>query len=333
MASGHNFPGKFRGDLQTMTTSIVAPRIGVASTLGFRTILANVLLVVGIPRRSGCKTMDFLRTRVIAFIAMYAVILQASRIAAEQVTVQHIEGVTFGFLVLRNLDGEVVAYGELQQVIKQNQEAKDNEEAGLVVGDLLFHFKDGSFFEEITKFTQHGKFRLVSDQVEQKGPSFKQASKRWIDVRTGTITIQTFEKGKEKTVTSHLDLPDDVANGLLLTLLKNIDPSSETTVSFLAASTKPRILKWNISPAPEKKVKFGFITVKAQHYIVKTKIGGAAGIIAPLIGKKPPDLHVWLVKSEAPTFLEYEGPLSEDSPVWRIEIAAPEHDWPKTNAE
>jgi len=266
------------------------------------------------------------RGRVIAFIAMWTVILQASRISAEPIPVHHIEGVTFGFLVLRSLEGEAVAYGEMTQVIKQDQGIKEKEEAPLVVGDLLFHFKDGSFFEEITKFTQHGTFQLVSDQVEKRGPSFKQASKSWIDVRTGMITVQTSEKGKEKTVTSHLNLPDDVANGLLLILLKNVDPSSETTVSYVAASTRPQVVKWNISPAPEKTVKFGFITLKAQHYVVKTKIGGAAGIIAPLVGKKPPDLHAWLVKSEAPTFLEYEGPLTEGSPVWRIEIAAPEHD-------
>ena len=270
--------------------------------------------------------MDLFRARVIAFIAVWAVFLHAGRIGAESIPVHHIEGVTFGFLILRNLDGEAVAYGELAQVIQQNGGAKDNEENGLVVSDLLFHFKDGSFYEEITKFTQHGKFRLVSDQVEMRGPSFKQASKSWIDVRTGTVTVQTFEKGKEKTVSRHLDFPDDVANGLLLILLKNVDPSAETTVSYVVASTKPRMVKWNISPAPEKTVKFGFITLKAQHYIVKTKIGGAAGIIAPLMGKMPPDLHIWLVKSQAPTFLEYEGPLSEDSPIWRIEIASPEHD-------
>ena len=277
--------------------------------------------------------MGLFHARAIAFVAICAVILQSSRIGAEPIPVHHIEGVTFGFLILRNLDGEAVAYGESTEVIKQDHGTKENEEAGLVVSDLLFHFRDGSFYEEVTKFTQHGKFRLVSDQVEKKGPSFKQASKSWIDVRTGTVTVQTFDKGNEKTVTSHLTLPDDVANGLLLILLKNVDPSVETTVSYVAASTKPRIVKWTISPAPEKTFKFGFITLKAQQYSVKTKIGGAAGMVTPLIGKQPPDLHVWLVKSEAPTFLEYEGPLVEEGPLWRIEIAAPEHDWTKAKTE
>ena len=68
------------------------------------------------------------------------------------------------------------------------------------------------------------------------------------------------------------------------------------------------------------------MTQKAQHYVVKTKIEGAAGTIAPLIGKEPPDLHVWLAKSEAPTFVEFEGPLSEGGPVWRVELIAPEPD-------
>lgn len=81
-------------------------------------------------------------------------ILQASRLAAEQIPVRHIEGVTLGFLVLRNLDGRPLAYGDLKQVVK----AEDGE----VVDDLQFRFKDGSFYEEITKFTQHGKFRLLS---------------------------------------------------------------------------------------------------------------------------------------------------------------------------
>ena len=105
-----------------------------------------------------------------------------------------------------------------------------------------------------------------------------------------------------------------------------MDPTAETTVSFVAASSKPRIVKWNIAPGPEKTIKIGWTTQKAQHYVVKTKIQGPAGVVAPLVGKQPPDIHVWLVKSEAPTFVEFEGPLSQDNPVWRIELAAPEPD-------
>lgn len=257
-------------------------------------------------------------------IAICMLILQSIGLTAEQIPVRHTEGVAFGFLVLRNPDGEALAYGDWKQVVKPD---------GLLVDDLRFQFKDGSHYEEITKFTQRGRFRLVSDQVEQKGPSFKQASKSWIDARSGTITVRTTENGEEKTTTKHLDLPDDLANGLLFVLLKNVDPSAETTVSFVAASSKPRVVKWNISPGPEKTIKVGFMELETQHYVVKTKIAGPAGAIAPLVGKQPPDIHVWLVKSEAPTFVEFEGPLSQDNPVWRIELTAPGPDSLKSKVE
>jgi hypothetical protein len=259
-------------------------------------------------------------------VAIWGALVEASRLSAEQVPVRHLEGVTLGFLVLRSLNGEVLAYGDLKQVA--------NGDDGLLVDDLQFRFKDGSFYDEITKFTQRGKFRLVSDQVVQKGPSFKQESESWIDAGTGKITVRIRDKGKEKMTSKHIDVPEDASNGLLFVLLKNVDPSApQTTVSFVAASTTPRVVKWNILPGPEKTIKVGLITHKTQQYIVKTKIEGVAGAVAPLIGKQPPDIHVWLVKSEAPTFVEFEGPLSQDSPVWRIEVTAPEPDSPKVKME
>ena len=252
--------------------------------------------------------------------SVWLAILQTSTLGAEQIPVRHVEGVTLGFLVLRDLDGRDLAYGELKQVVDQ----KDR--TALVISDLRFEFKDGSLYDEITKFTQRGKFHLVSDQVRQKGPSFKTQSESWIDATMGKITVHTLDKGKERTTTKHLDLPNDLANGLLFVLLKNVDPSAETTVSFLAPSEKPRVVKWNIAPGPQKTIKIGFLKRKAQHFIVRTKIEGVAGKIAPMIGKQPPDIHVWMVKSEAPTFLEYEGPLFEDGPIWRIEMTAPARD-------
>lgn len=286
----------------------------------FLFVSQNLVLIHASHQRNATEPGAQMRSlqRTLRMFATWIVIMQSIQLSADQIPVHHIEGVSLGFLVLRNTGGEALAYGDWKQVLKAD---------GLVVDDLRFQFKDGSFYEEIAKFTQRGKFRLVSDQVEQKGPSFKKASESWIDVRTGTITVRTAEKGEEKTTTKRLDLPDDIANGLLFVLLKNVDPSAaETSVSFVAASAKPRVVKWNITPGPEKTIKVGFIEHKAQHYIVKTKIGGTAGVIAPLIGKQPPDIHVWLVKSEAPTFLEFEGALSEGGPVWRIELTAPQRD-------
>lgn len=93
--------------------------------------------------------------------------------------------------------------------------------------------------------------------------------------------------------TNHLDLPDDVSNGLLFVLLKYVDRSAETTVSFVAASSKPRVVKWNVSPGREKTIKIGLMPQKAEHYVVKTKIQGPAGAIAPLVGKQPSDIFMF----------------------------------------
>jgi hypothetical protein len=233
------------------------------------------------------------------------------------------EGVSLGFLVLRTEDGTPIAYGDLQQVAKKDH----------VMGDLKFHFKDGSFYEEITKFTQDGQFRLLSDQVVERGPSFKQPMESWVDATTGTVTVRTSEKGKEKVVTKGLDLPPDVANGLLLIIAKNIDPSAaQTTVSMVSVSTSPRVVKVNFSPHPEATFHVGPVAYKAQHYLLKIEIGGVKGKIAPLVGEQPADIHLWLIKSEAPTFVRFQGQMYQDGPIWRMELADPRDGMPEGHA-
>ena len=50
------------------------------------------------------------------------------------------------------------------------------------------------------------------------------------------------DDGKEKVVTERIDLPPDMANGLVLTLLKNIPSSTpQTNVSMVATTPKPRL--------------------------------------------------------------------------------------------
>lgn len=258
------------------------------------------------------------------FKTLFALVIMLSlfpriTLRAEQVPVRHMEGTSLGFLVLRTLDGTPIAYGGLKQVPQE----------GYLMDDLKFTFKDGSFYEEITKFTERGEFRLLSDQVVQKGPAFKQQMESWIDATAGKVTIRLLDKGKEKLITKNLTLPSDVANGLLFILTKNIDPSArETAVSMVAVSKSPRVVKIHIFPSEGKSFSVGTLSYQAQHYVIKIEIGGVAGTVASLTRKKPADLHMWLLKSEAPTFVEFQGQLSPDAAVWRIELAAPEPDSP-----
>jgi hypothetical protein len=49
-------------------------------------------------------------------------------------------------------------------------------------------------------------------------------------------------------------------------------------------------------------------------------------LFGKLLGKIPPDSHVWIVTQEAPMFVRFEGPLYA-GPIWRIDLASPR--WPR----
>jgi hypothetical protein len=53
-------------------------------------------------------------------------------------------------------------------------------------------------------------------------------------------------------------------------------------------------------------------------------------VVAPVIGKQPPDAQIWLLGGEAPVVLKSEMLSYAGGPVWRIELAAPV--WPQASA-
>jgi len=83
------------------------------------------------------------------------------------------------------------------------------------------------------------------------------------------------------------------------------------------------VVKIEILPEGEKAIASGNIKHKTVRYVVKVKIGGVAGLVAPLLGKQPPDMHVWVLTGDAPAFVKLEGPLYAGGPIWRIELATP----------
>jgi hypothetical protein len=239
--------------------------------------------------------------------------------SAAQVTVRHAEGLVHGFLVLRTLEGDIIAGGDVTQVARNDR----------VTSHLVFRFKDGSINEETVVFSQHHNFRLLSDHRVQKGPAFKHPMDLSVDGVTGQVVVRyTEDDGKEKVLTDRLKLPPDLANGMIATLLKNAPPGvPQMTVSLVVATPKPRLVKLVIAPGGEDSFSIGGSTRKATRYIVKVEIGGFTGLVAPLVGKQPPDSYVWILGGDAPSFVRSEGPLYEGGPSWRMELASPV--WPK----
>ena len=255
------------------------------------------------------------RFRLLALLLSSATLLLTNALSAEQVPVRHKEGLMHGFLALRTLEGKRLADGEMTQIAEGDR----------VTSHLIFHFKDGSLYDDKAIFSQRGSFRLLNDHLIERGPSLKQPMETSIDASTDTITVHYKDRGGgEKVIRRQLKLPPDLANGMLFTLVKHIQPKvPKTTVSLLATTPKPRLVKLVILPQGEESLTSGSTEHKAMHYVVKVKIGGIAGLLAPILGKQPPDMQIWVLGGEAPAFVKMEGPLYNGGPIWRVQLAAP----------
>jgi hypothetical protein len=245
-------------------------------------------------------------------------LLQLGSAHAQPIPVRYPEGVTRGFLVLRTTEGKDVADGDLSQVVHGDRVSRR----------LVYHFKDGSIQDESVVFSQRGTFRLISDHVTQKGASFPHPMDVTIDGVSGQVKVRyTDDDGKEQLANERLTLPPDLANGLLPTLVRNITQGvTPTIVSLVAATPRPRLVKLEISPEGEDAFSIGGIKLKATRYVVKVKLGGIAGVVAPLLDKQPPDSYVWVVGGDAPSFVKAETPLYVGGPMVRIELTSPT--WP-----
>ncbi len=226
---------------------------------------------------------------------------------ADPVTVRHPQGASHGFLALKTLDGKRIATGDVTAVVHGDR----------VTSRLIFRFRDGSIDDDTTVFSQHGVIRLISDHHIQHGPSFPKSTDVFIDAVTGQVASHT----EDGTVThDHLDLPPDVSNGLPPNLLLNIPTSTlETTLSYVAPTTKPRLIHISIKPSGNVPFSIGDSHREATDYIIHVELGGMTGIVAPIIGKQPADFHIWIYGGPTPAFIREEGQLYLGGPIWRIE--------------
>ncbi len=253
-----------------------------------------------------------------ATVLLCAAFFWSTDAAAAPVLVRYKEGLTHGFLVLSTLDEHHIAVGDLTERARGNQ----------VTSHLTYHFYDGSLQDETTIFSQKGSFRLLRYHLIQKGPSFKQANDLSIDVPSGLVTVKyTDDKGEEKVESEHMKLPQDLANGLVLTLLKNVgaDPVP-LQVSMIVSTPKPRLVKLDIRKQGTANFSVAGSNRDAMDFVIKVDIGGIAGLLAPVLGKQPPDAHVWIIGGEAPTFVKSEVLSFLGGPVWRTELVSPV--WP-----
>ncbi len=246
-------------------------------------------------------------------------ILFASAAFADQLRATFQQGALHAFLVVRDEGGKIIGTGDVVNV-----------RAGNVWKlRMTLKFNDGSVDDETAVYQQHTTLRLLTDHHIQKGPSYPKPMDMTIDVPKKTVTWHDYKDGKDDIKTDTMDLPPDLVNGLLALVIQDMPKGSDDLkMSYIAATPKPRIVKMAVHLDGQDHFRFGDTSREAAKFRLHIELGGIVGVIAPIVGKEPPDIYIWVAQGEVPTFLRTNGALFEGAPVWNIELSSPT--WPIT---
>jgi len=262
--------------------------------------------------------MTFHRSVIAGLLVLTAALWWHRPVAAAPVPVRFVEGSLHGFLVLSTTEDVLIASGDLLQVGRD----------GGVKSRLVFHFKDGSVFDETVVFTQRNVFTMQSYHLVQRGPAFPEDTEVSLERASGKYHVKTRDRkdGREKVLAGTLDLPPDTYNGMVLTVVKNLSSGAGETVHMVAFTPAPKLIKLNLALAGEQKILVGGSEKTATRYVLKPILGIWLKLFASLLGRVPPDNHAWIVTADVPAFVKFEGPLFMEGPTWRIELTSPR--WP-----
>ena len=251
---------------------------------------------------------------VLATVLSLAVATRGAEAGA--VTVRYAEGVTHGFLTLRSTAGDLLAEGDLLQVVRS--EGVDSR--------LVFRFRDGSLYDETVVFSQNKIFSLLRYRLQQRGPSFPEEMEVSVERAgdQGRYQVKSRRAGGEAdTATGEIELPPDTYNGMFIMLLKNLPKGAAETVHVLAFRPKPTLIQVELTPQAAETVLAGERRIPVTHYVLKPKLGVLRGAAAALFGKTPPDYHGWIATADVPAFVAIDGPLYTGGPIWRFETVSP----------
>jgi hypothetical protein len=245
-------------------------------------------------------------------VAAFLAIMLGTAARAEQISVKHIQLPMHRLMVARLKSGKIIANGEFTQVVQGDE----------VSMRMIYRFVDGSIDDETTTYMQHGTFRFVRNHHIEKGPFFTKPVDFSVEAATGIATTRTTDRnGKIHVESEHIDLPDDLANGFVGTLLLNVPPNTAPfRVGMLAPVDGGRLIRLLISPAAEQPFHMTGQTLKATVFRIHPELGGIVGIIAQLIGLQPKDVMVWVLEGEDPAVVRIVGQLGGYGPVVTSEL-------------
>ena len=246
-----------------------------------------------------------------SLLVLMTALLWQRPLEAAPVPVRFTEGSLHGFLALSIPAGVLIASGDLLQSVRD----------GEIRSRLVFHFKDGSVHDEMVVYSQRNVFTLQSYHLVQRGPVFLEDTEISLERASGKYHVKTRARkdGREDVLDGTLDLPLDVYNGMVLTVVKNLSSGAGETVHMVAFTPAPKLIQLELVPAGDHKILVGGSEKSATHYVLKPILGIWRKLFASLLGRMPPDNHVWIITADVPAFVKFEGPLYMNGPAWRIE--------------
>jgi hypothetical protein len=247
-----------------------------------------------------------------SLVAAFLAIALSTAAPAEPISVKHIQFPRHEFMVARSETGKIIARVEFTEDVQGDD----------VTMRLTYRFVDGSIDDETTTYRQQGTFRLVRNHHIQQGPFFAKPVDFAVEASTGIAATRSTDKnGKIHVESEHIDLPDDLANGFVGTLLLNV---SSNTAPFRAGILAPvfggRLIRILISPQGEQPFQRAGQTLKATVFRIHPELGGILGMLATLLGLQPKDVTVWVLEGETPAVMRVVGQLGGSGPVLSSEL-------------
>jgi len=233
---------------------------------------------------------------------------------AAPVAMRYPEGPAHGFVVLSDMAGKVIAYGELVQHLERQT----------VVSRLTIRFTDRSIYDETVRFTQRPMFRLESYRLTQRGPSFTESTTVQFS-RSGHYRVRrrATPHDAEERARGRMTMPDDLTNGMTSIMLKNLPDGGSATTHMVVFNPQPRVLEVEMTRDGADRYWIGSASHNATRFRITPRVTGATGVLATLAGKQPPAFHMWIAQGKAPTLVRFEGSLYADGPTWRTELTGP----------
>jgi hypothetical protein len=252
-------------------------------------------------------------TRSISYCHILLLLALAAQARAEPVTVRVRQGAVHGFLSIHSDTGANLGYGEFVQTASGDRVTVRN----------TLHFRDGSIDDETAVFLQRRVISFVSDHHVQHGPFFKNAIDAHVEANGQVSVTTTSEDGKTKQESSHIALPPDVSNGILGPMLGSISSTGPgVTVGMVLPIGKGRLIKLHVTP--DSTGAFNAVEGAARTatiFRVRLDLGGIVGAIAPIVGKQPADVMLWVLEGPAPVVVREDVQLAEGSPIISIQLA------------